>query len=372
MKRLLSIGCVVLSITILIGCSTGIEEKQEDTRVPVAVQTIERGDLEQSLTYQGDIKSEVEVRVFSKVPDRIDKFFVDEGDKVKKGDPIAEIYATAIRQGVKQAKAALSATEAQFANMKEEYQRTERLFKEGAVSQQQHDQVLTQYKAARAQVEQAEAALQSAKAGLEDALITSPVDGIVGKRYLEAGDMASGSPLVMIVQTDNMEISFEATENDLGKLRVGQKARVYVKSYGERAFTGTVKQISPVLDPMSRMATVKVQISNTDDLLLSGMYARVEIITGTIGNTILVPRYATRENTKLDRQRTGNQVVKEYYVFVAVDSVAEQRVLDISYINHVCMAVDSGLQVGEKLIVEGQNNLKDKTPIKIVKEESTL
>ncbi|MDZ7722049.1 MAG: efflux RND transporter periplasmic adaptor subunit [candidate division KSB1 bacterium] len=373
MKRILSIGCVVLVISVLLGCATGVEEKEQDVRVPVTVQTVTRGDLEQSLTYQGDIKARVEVRVFSKIPDRIARFFVKEGDVVKKGEPLAEIYATSIRQGVRQARAALSAAEAQHSNMKEEFQRSERLFKEGAVSQQQYDQVKTQYKAAKAQLEQAEAGLQSAKEGLKDATVTSPIQGVVGRRYMEAGDMASpGMPLILMVQMDSVEIRFDVTENDLGKIKTGQTARVHIKSYKDKVFTGKVKRISPVLDPMTRMATVKVHIDNPEGLLRSGMYAKVEIVTGIVENTILVPRFATLENTRLNRESSGNQVVKEYHVFVVKDSLAEQRTLDINYINHVRMAVDSGLQVGEKLIVEGQNNIKDQTPVKIVKEESEL
>ncbi len=358
----------------LAGCGgNAAQETEEETKVPVTVKPIELGNIEQSLVYQGDIKAQVEVNVFSKIPDRIARFYVDEGDKVKKGDPIATITATSIEQGVRQAEAGLRAAEAQLNNMKGEYERSKRLFNEGAVSAQQFDQVETQYKALQAQLEQAQAALKSAKSGFDDATVTASIFGMIGKRFMEEGDMASPSmPLVTIVQDNRMQLEFEAAEQDLGKLAQGQTALVRVRSFPDKVFKGVVDHISPVLDPMTRMATVEVLIDNPDRLLRSGMFARVEIIVGKINDTIIVPRFATIENTHLERNGSRNKVTKEYFVFVANDSLALKRKLDVQYVNHVNLAVQGGIDVGELLIIEGQNNLRDSTAIAIVKEEAAL
>ena len=274
---------------------------------------------------------------------------------------------------MRQAEAGLAATRAQEANLKVEYERSGRLFKEGAMSKQQFDTIETQYKAIQAQVQQMEAALASAKSSLLDATITAPIDGIIGKRYLEAGDMASpGVPLAEIVQKERVKIIFDVTETDLGKIRIGQEAKVRVKSYPDRVFKGTVTKISPILDPMTRMATVEVLVDNSSDELKPGMFANVTVVTNVLKNVITVPRFATLENTSLKRVDGKDKVVKKYSVFIVKNGKALQRELQTSYINHINIAVSGGVDVGDTLVVEGQNNLRDSVAVSIIREGSAL
>jgi RND family efflux transporter MFP subunit len=370
MKKLL-IFTVLLSLGILFGsgCTRSDSSNSEaEEKIPVEVTTVQLGDVVQSLSYNGDIKAEYEVKVFSKIPDRIEKFFVDESDIVKKGAPIAKILATTIEQGVRQAEAILIAAQAQEANLRVEYDRALRLSKENAMSQQQFDAIKTQYESVQAQVEQAQAALASAKSQLNDALVTAPITGIVGKRYYDAGDMANpAAPLVTIVQMDRVKIEFDATEVDLGRLSVGQPAAITVKAYPDQLFTGKVDKISPVLDPTTRMAEVEVIVDNPDRKLMPGMYAQVEVTTGTISNVMVVPRYAAIENTTMESVNGDDQVVKNYFVFVVDSNTAVQKKLDVSYVNHKSLAVKSGIKVGDQLVTECQNNLRDGMPVSVVK-----
>jgi RND family efflux transporter MFP subunit len=361
---------VLLAAVLWFGCQGSGAGDQEETQVPVEVEDISLGAVYQTLSYNGDIKAELEVRVFSKVPDRIEAYYVDEGDGVAKGTPIAKIVATTIEQAVRQAEAGLVAAEAQEANLRSEYARAQRLHDEDAMSLQEYDAIKTQYDAAVAQLEQAKAALATAMSQLDDATITSPIRGIVGARHYEAGDMASPAiPVVTVVQMERVEIQVEATESDLGRLSVGQKAEVRVKSYPDEIFVGSVTRISPILDPMTRMATVEVLIPNSDGRLKPGMYAEVEITTGVLEDTIVVPRYVVVENTSLESTNGEDRVVKNYFVYVINDSArAEQRELEVDYVNHQQIAVRSGIRVGERLVVAGQNNLRDGLPVLIVGE----
>lgn len=345
------------------------KDSQVEAKIPVEVMTIRLGNLAQTLSYYGDIKAEFEVKVFSKVPDRIERFFVDAGDNVAKGAPIARIVATTIEQAVRQAEAAVTAAQAQEANLRSEYDRFELLYRDLSVSKQQYDAIATQYEAAKAQVKQTEAALTSAKSLLHDATITAPIAGIIGKRYCEAGDMAAPAlPLVSVCQMDRVKMTFEATEKDLAKLAIGQKTVVQVSTYPDRTFEGKVVKISPVLDPLTRLAEVEVLLDNTEHKLKPGMYAHAEVTTGTIENVIIVPRHAVIENTSLERVSGDDQVVKNYYVFVVDSSKAVQRKLEVIYLNHEYLAISSGLKIGEKLVTVGQHNLRDGTPVTVVRE----
>ncbi len=363
-------GLFVLSAVCLVGlmsrCQSG-GSNEEEARIPVEVMEVDLGEVRQSLAYNGDIAAEFEVMVFSKIPDRIEQYYIDAGDVVKKGETIARVAATAIEQAVRQAEAGLSAAEAQKANMDAEFARAQRLFNEDAMSKQQFDAIQAQYEAVSAQVKQAKAGLATASSQLEDATISAPISGIIGKRYFEAGDMATpGMPVASVVQMNRVKIRFDATEEDLGKLALGQKAEVSVRSYPDRTFSGKVTRISPILDPATRMAAVEVLIPNPKHLLKPGMYAEVEITTGTIENTIVVPRYAAIESTSLMTVNGKDQVMRDYFVYVVNDSSrVDQRKLDVEYVNHQSIAVRSGIQAGETLVISGQNNLRDGVAVQV-------
>ncbi len=357
------------------GCSGGNSKADEqNATIPVEVMTVALGDIEQYSSYNGDIEAEYEVKVFSKIPDRIEKYYVDEGGYVKQGAPIARIFAATIEQGVRQAEAGLAAARAQEANVAVEYERAQKLFKENVMSKQQFDLVQTQYEAAKAALEQAQAGLISAKSTLSDATVTAPISGIIGKRYYEAGDMANPAlPLVTVVQMERVKITFDATENDLGRLKVGQTAKIQVRSYENETFTGQVHKISPVLDPMTRMATVEVLVNNPDRRLKPGMFARVKVITGELHDVIAVPRHATIEKNVLQTMGNDEQVETNYLVYVVADGKVQQRKLEVSYVNHIQLAVSGGIKVGEQLVITGQAGLREGSTVKVInKEEAAL
>ncbi len=372
MKRMILPLMLILGLLVLTtgGCDRTKSNAEEEVKIPVEVMTVKLGEVVQSLTYSGDIKAEFEVKVFSKIPDRIEKLFVDVGDEVKKGVPLAKVVATTIEQAVRQAEAGLVAAKAQEANLRVEFERAQRLTNENAMSAQQFDAIKTQYEAVKAQAEQAEAMVKTAKSQLADATITAPIAGVIGNRYFDAGDMASPAmPLVTVVQMDRVKIIFNATEEDLGRLALGQKARIKVKTYGDIIFEGKVVKISPVLNPMTRMAEVEILIDNPDRKLKPGMYAQVEVITGVIENVIVVPRNATIESTSMEQVNGDDNVIKNYFVFVVDSSKAQQRKLKVKYVNHRNVAVDSGIVVGEKLVISGQSNLREGAAVSIAIEE---
>jgi RND family efflux transporter MFP subunit len=364
LRRMTSIVGVTLALGGMGGCQQAAQEGAE-TGVPVAVQSVSLGTVRQYLEFNADIKAALDVKVFSKVPDRIEAYFVDEADAVRAGDPIARIAATTIEQAVRQAEAGLAAARSQEANLKSEYERAVRLQREDAMSQQQFDAIRTQYEAVTAQVHQAEAAVIMAKSQYKDATITSPIAGVIAKRYFEAGDMANPAmPVVSVVQMDQVKIEVEVTETDLGRLGVGLQAEVRVPAYPDEIFAGRVVRISPILDPLTRMATVEVLVANEDHRLKPGMYGEVEITTGFLEDVLVIPRHAAIESTSRQSAGGSDRVVKNYFVYIVDDSLrARQRQLLAEYVNHQVIAARDGVRPGERLVVSGQNNLRDGMPV---------
>jgi RND family efflux transporter MFP subunit len=377
MKQLNSMRCmhtVVLSLAVILaGCSdSGKDAGNGGERIPVEVAVARPQNVDRSLSYDGDVQGEFEIQVFSRVPDRIEKIFVEVGDRVAQGTMLALVRATTIEQMVRQAEAALVAARAQEANVRLDYERSQRLFTENALSQQQLDAVKTQFEAVAAQREQAEAMLKSAKGQLRDAQITAPIAGVVATRNYEEGDMASpAQPLVSIVQMNRIKVVFDVAESEIGLLKAGQNADVRVKSYPDRVFTGRLTEISPVLDRMTRMGKVKVILDNAGHLLKPGMFARVEVRIGSIGNVVVVPRHATIESTTMEQQNGKDEVVTHYFVYVVKGDSVVQRRLGVAYISHEFIAVSSGVSDGERFVTVGQNSLRDGSRVEIAAGEGT-
>jgi multidrug efflux pump subunit AcrA (membrane-fusion protein) len=107
------------------------------------------------------------------------------------------------------------------------------------------------------------------------------------------------------------------------------------------------------------MAEIEVLVDNADRLLKPGMYAEVEVITGVIENVIVVPRHTAIENTSLQRIDGEDRVVKNYHVFIVDSNRAVQKRLEVVYVNHRWLAVKSGIEVGQQLVIAGQNNLRE-------------
>ncbi len=371
MKRfILLLGLTTLLAIFAMSCSKpGSTAKEANNKIPVEVAEVMTSTVEKELTYTGDIRAEQEVKVFSKIPDRIVSFKKDEGDYIAKGDTIALIEATSIEQAVNQTKAALMSAKAQLVNLESEYRRAQRLQKENAISKQQFDGIATQYEATQALVEQSEAALAQAKSQLADAAITSPISGIIGVRNYDQGDMAGGQfPLVSVVQMRQVKVEVNVPEQDLGVLEPGQCATVSVRSFPDEEFDGTINKIRPVLDPMTRMGKIEILVDNKDRRLKPGMYAEVSICVKTFENAVVVPKHAIIEKTEMQRINGQDVAVVNSQVFIEQDGIALLRDIDVTYANGTNAVVSGGVQPGEKIVVIGQQSLKDSSQVKILAE----
>ena len=368
MKRTAILLLIIAIFSLLFaGCNRKSNQNEDALIIPVETMPVARKTVSKEVTYTGDIHAEKEVKIFSKIPDRIVKFEVDEGDYVKKGDIIARIEATKIEQAVVQAKAGLASAKAQLANIAAEFERAKRLKNENAISEQQFEATRTQYEATKALVEQAEAALAQAKSQLQDAIITAPISGIIGTRNYEEGDMATGPlPIVTIVKMDRVKIIVKVPEQDFGQLKVGQRGTITVRSYPERTFTGTITKISPILDPLTRMGKIELLVDNHDKLLKPGMFAEVKICVKTLKDVLTVPSYAMIESTELRRIEGRDVPIRNKYVFVVQNGVAHSRKIEVSYMNGSLAVVTSGLQDGDQIVIKGQQSLKDGSKVKVL------
>jgi len=196
----------------------------------------------------------------------------------------------------------------------------------------------------------------------ELAEVTSPVDGIVGKVYLDKGAGVSppspspqmGTPIFRIVNMDKVKVVINVIEKELPKIKVNQTAEIKVEAYPDKIFSGKVNLVSPVVDPQTRTAQAEITLSNPRHLLKPGMFAQVKIVEKTKKEAVLVSSYVILEK--------GD----EKTVFVVEKGKAFSKLVKIGDFGSDLVEIMDGLTPGETLVVSGQHKLSPGDSVRIV------
>ena len=219
----------------------------------------------------------IEIQVSSRISGKVLSLLADEGDSVKKGQVLAKLDAQDISSQYDEARAAF-----QFANT--EFIRMDSLYRQAMTSKQQYD-------AAKAKLDQAQAALKAAQDRLDHAQILSPVTGVVLVKAVEEGELvAVGSAVMTVADLRSLELKVYIPEEKVGKINLGQSAVITVDSFPGQKFEGKVKYISNKAEftpkniqtkeeRVNQVFEVKIRIPNPDMKLKPGMPADAEIIT---------------------------------------------------------------------------------------------
>lgn len=354
---------------VAVGCSSG-EAAEADAGsgvVTVEVETIERETISRVLSYSGDILGEVEVRVFSTIPERIVALNAEEGQQVERGDLLATIRADALGQGVRQALGGLASARAQVAGLRDTLNRQQRLAASGVVTQAQVDATRFQLQAAEAQMAQLQATVGSARSKRSDANVRSPIGGIIGQVFVEEGDLATPQrPICTVVQMDRVEVVIQVPEQDLGSVHAGMEAEVRIASVPERVFRAPVSRISPVVDRMSRTATLRIMLDNPDHVIRPGSLADVSIEVERHDNAVVVNQYSL----VLD-ERAGDDGRAHFraYVLSSEGESVEERRVETGIFAGDRVEVTEGLDDGERLVVQGQHLLRADSRVRVATED---
>ncbi len=354
------ISAVAMVLVSATGCNRAKGGRgHEERSVPVVVQPAVTGTIVSEVRLAGEILADVEVRVFSLIPERITKLELEEGDRVKKGQVLAVIKPGALWQAVRQAKAGLEAAKTQRKLASIELQRMKKLFRTGTVAMAALQRAQAQFNVANAQVRQMSAAVGQTYSTMSNVVIKAPISGVVGQRFLNRGDLAGPAlPLCTIIQTESVRVKAMATEFDLVKLKKDQRVRVTVPAFGERVWPGNVNYISPVIDRRTRAAWVTVLVKNPGGLLRPGMFADLVVTTGKRDGVILIPsRGVVRRINELGKV--------DFLVFLAQRDRARRQRVKIGQRQGGDMEIVSGLKVGDPVIVVGNHKLRDGTKIRV-------
>jgi len=296
-KLLIVIGVVGL---ILAGSSFFYQRSPNSKEEPgYQLAEIARGDLENIVSSTGTLSAVGTVEVSSQISGIVETVYVDYNDNIRKGQILARVDTTLLKASVLDAEASLAKSRAQLHQAQTEYQRNEKLFQAGYISEMTFLSVKTVVETAKATVQSAESALQRAQTNLRYAEIHSPITGTVIERNVEAGQTISAStsaPTLFTIAEDLAQMQIEAAvdESDIGQIKENQVVRFTVQTYPDEIFIGTVRQIR--LKPTTVQDVVNypvvVDAPNERGLLLPGMTATVDFLIEECQDVLLIPNTA--------------------------------------------------------------------------------
>jgi RND family efflux transporter MFP subunit len=291
------------------GGSPGGPGGRGSMRTPMTVEfaPVTRVSLAEQILVVGNLIGAATVEVVPRVNGRLQSVNVKLGDPVRRGQLIAKVEDFEVLEQVRGAEAAFQVSQASIRQReadlklaKTNLDRSRSLYERQLLPQQTFDDTEARYQAALAQVDLAKAQFEQSKARLDELKITlantqilSPVNGFVGKRYLDPGAFTNtNTPIVAVVDIQTVRLVANLVERDVRRVEVGTAARVEVDAYPDETFAGKLSRVAPVFDPATRTAEMEIEVPNPGYRLKPGMYARVSLTVDTKANALTVPRNA--------------------------------------------------------------------------------
>ena len=394
----IALGCpVILSVGLMFG--TAGDDAEAFSWDPVS-----RGELRETIQASGEIQSKTRINIGTNVSGEIKGIHVRDGQDVKAGQLLVTIDQVRLKQQLFQVEALLDVAqkdaarlEAAMRRARENTHRTESLFKDGLISDEDYRQSkLAQesaelsYESAKANIVQNEANVAGMRDGLDKTVIVAPISGRVTALKAQMGEMAipgmsnlPGATLMVISDMKEMIAEIKVNESEVVRLKMGQTVQVNAESLPGRVFLGKVYEIASASEQSGQntnMYNVKVALgtSNPDTRLLRpGMSARGVILTADVKGALRVPLQAV-----LERDGSLDEAVKKgllgpesrSVVMVLKDGKAREQTIKTGIANTQFYEIEEGLSEGDKVLTgpsKKLKDLKDGAPVTLRKKSDT-
>lgn len=349
-------------------------QAEEEQVTSVKAEKVVKGDVATTIKISGKVAASKEVSVVSKIGGKVTQLKVQVGQRVKQGDLLVLLDGIDIQAQINLHEASVALTQAGQQQAEIAYQeaeinleRMQVLYDQGAISKKQLEDAENAYARAAAsynpdsgstqtaaQLRQAQAQLDAAKINLANTRITAPIDGIVASVNIESGEMANPSaPLLTIVDTDQMIVEGNLAESEVNFAKIGEKVKVYVSSASDESFVGVMENVSPIASSTTKAYPIRVRIENNNQLLKGGMTAEVDMTAEAKEEVIVLPKEAV-----LDKG-------EKFVVFVVENNIAQERIVNIGLTTDAKAEILKGLEVGEQVVVSGQQYLSEGVKVKL-------
>ncbi|MHB1406514.1 MAG: efflux RND transporter periplasmic adaptor subunit [Desulfitobacteriaceae bacterium] len=361
----LSIVCLALFAS---GCGTQttaavVEEKVTPVEVmPAAVQT-----LVETTAFSGKINSNQDLSIVPKMPGKVSSVNVQVGDTVKAGTVLFTLDPPDLQKAVDMAAIGVRTAETNYQRTKEQIElaqtnldRQKQLYEAGAISKAQLEGFESQasdtpLQLAQIQWDQAKLSLQQAQEGLNNAVVTAPVDGTVVTVSVKYGEMASNvQPAVTLTQLNSLYVALNIPENIVNSLKPGQEAKVTITSAGSETMNGKISSLAPAADARTMLYAVKVAVENRNGTIKPGMFAKVEMPTQTRTAVLAVKSEAIVS-------KNGKPVV-----YVVENGAAVAKEVTTGLDTGALVEITKGLNQGDQVVIKGQTFVEQGSKVKIV------
>ena len=340
----------------------GREGGGEAPRVAVVTAVAQSVDMPVTRTSVGWVEPDAIVTVRARIDGQVIEQKVRDGEVVKAGDVLFRLDDREIQAQIARDEAMLARDQATLAKTQADVRRVQELLSRGSASQQQFDVVNAESKVAAANVAADQATLQADRIKLDYTVIKAPIAGRVGVVRVTPGNLVrandTGDGLLTITQLKPLRVSFSLPERELDLVRtaLARKGQAPVRAYSsgstEAVATGKLFFVDSAVDALSGTVTAKAMFDNEGDQLWPGQYVRIEVDLGVRPNVTTIPLVAVSPG------QGGS-----FAFVVKSDGTVERRKVEIADTRNEIAAVASGIQPGEKVVVEGQARLRDGSPI---------
>ena len=230
-----------------------------------------------SLSATGEFVSPVRSEVSPKTPGRVARMFVDEGTRVRKGQPILTLETDYARLSLQAAEAEVARAKAARDEAARDLERKRGLSAKDSIPRATFDRSQAVYDQANAALSGAAAQVALLRQQINDSTLRSPVDGVVAEKRTEVGArLGDGGVAVVVVQLSPLRLRFQVPERYLGRIATGDRVTARVDPYPNETFEGTIKTVGGVIDPKTRTMFAEAEFPNRDGRLRPGLFARVE------------------------------------------------------------------------------------------------
>ena len=346
--------------------SSGCGKSQTGSAPPPVVKVIEvrQQIVPITLEFVGQVEALDEVQVRTRVSGQIVKRFVPGGQYVKQGQALFQIDPQVYEMNVLDASAQMADSEAALSRVRQNVARLERLVLADAISRQQYDNALAEEKQLIARVNSAQARLRRAELDLKDTIVVAPIEGQMDTTNLSVGNYVQQgvTVLVTISAPDPVLVRFSLSENEYLRLVRNESAvsqpdddplQIALEDGSIYPFKGKVVQSDRGLASGTGTLTLKAKFPNPKGLLLPGMFARVQAVTETRSNAILVPQRAVQD-----------LMGKPMITIVGEGEKTEMRAVTTGVRIGRMWLVEEGLKSGERIIVDGVQKVRPGETVK--------
>ena len=329
--------------------------------IPVTAGTVAVDDVPVFLNGIGTVQAYNSVAIKSRVDGQIVKIDFKEGQEVKEGDPLFQIDPRSYQAALEQAQAVKQKDEAQLVGAQADLERYAQLVPAGHQTRQSYDQQKAQVAQLQAAIKGDEAQIDTAKLNLSYTDIRSPIDGRLGARLVDKGNLVhanDNTALATITEVKPIFVSFTLPQQTLDDIRENHNksplvVRAYSGSGAKQLADGKLTLIDNAIDQATGTIHLKARFDNEDERLWPGEFVSLRVILAVQKGVATVP------------SQTVQNGPKGYYAYVIKpDDTVERRAVDVASIQDGIAVVTKGLSAGERIVVDGQYRLTEGIRVK--------